>query len=195
MSDDLVDRLRSEAAFAAPFRSIQLTQAADEIAALQARVAELEAERDEELRFDLVRFENGQFDFRGGPVPAIANYFAQMFDAGEGKYFNHMEIEFDHPEAGPMVLSAQRRNGETPNQQRLAAQARAEAAEALLSEAAKALMNIERIYYMEATKPDPTTVRRMAARMNGVANDVLTSLTIESETIARIVAQVKEDRG
>lgn len=46
MSDDLVDRLRSEAAFAAPFRSIQLTQAADEIAALQARVAELETERD-----------------------------------------------------------------------------------------------------------------------------------------------------
>ena len=43
MSDDLVDRLRSEAAFAAPFRSIQLTQAADAIAALQARVAELEA--------------------------------------------------------------------------------------------------------------------------------------------------------
>ena len=40
----------------------------------------------------LVSFENGQFDFSGGPVRYIAEYFAQMFESGEGEYFNHMEI-------------------------------------------------------------------------------------------------------
>lgn len=75
----------------------------------------------------LVRFANGQFDFSAGPVQYIAEYFAQMFESGDGKYFNNMEIEFDHAKAGPMVLSAQRREGKTPVQQRKEAEAEAKA--------------------------------------------------------------------
>lgn len=143
--DDLVERLRNTPNWMregfqdwkdntmvydrAPF------EAADEITALRARLEAVEKERDEGLRFELVRFENGQFDLRGGPVPAIAEYFAQMFQAGEGTYFNHLEIEFDHPQAGPMVLSAQRRDGQTPNQQKRSAEVRAEKAEAALEDA------------------------------------------------------------
>lgn len=66
-------------------------------------------------------------------------------------------------------------------------EARAEAAETLLSEVVRALINIERIYYMEAANPDPATIRRMAAQMNGVANTVLSSLSLESEEVARIM--------
>ena len=78
----------------------------------------------------LVKFENGQFDFRGGPVQYIAEYFAQMMDAGEGKYFNNMEIAFSHQDAGEMVLSVQRKSGKTPIQQRKEAEAQLAAANA-----------------------------------------------------------------
>ena len=78
----------------------------------------------------LVKFENGQFDFRGGPVQYIAEYFAQMMEAGEGKYFNNMEIAFSHHDAGEMVLSVQRKSGKTPIQQRKEAEAERDAANA-----------------------------------------------------------------
>jgi hypothetical protein len=92
----------------------------------------------------LVRFEDGQFDFSAGPVRYIAEYFAQMFEAGGGKYFNNMEIEFGHPKAGPMILSAQRRAGKTPVQQRKDAEAEAKQLRERVAELEAALREIER---------------------------------------------------
>lgn len=88
----------------------------------------------------LVKFENGQFDFRGGPVQYIAEYFAQMMDAGEGKYFNNMEIAFSHHDAGEMVLSVQRKSGKTPIQQRKEAEAERDAANARADQARDAAL-------------------------------------------------------
>jgi hypothetical protein len=80
----------------------------------------------------LVRFENGQFDLTAGPIPAIAEYLAQMMEDGNGEYFNFMEMQINHKSAGPMVLSLQRKNGRTPNELR-------KEAEAKLSKAVEAL--------------------------------------------------------
>lgn len=70
----------------------------------------------------LVRFENGQFDFTGGPVAFIAEYLAQLMESGD-EYYNNMEVRVDHPKAGPMVLTLQRVLGKTPTEQRKAAEA------------------------------------------------------------------------
>lgn len=48
--------------------------------------------------------------------------------------------------------------------------------EAKLAKAVDALTQIERAYYQEATNPSPETVRRMAARMNGIARDTQNAL-------------------
>ena len=57
-----------------------------------------------------------------------------------------------------------------------ATEARAKTAEAKLETAVEALTQIERAYYQEATNPSPETVRRMAARMNGIARDTQNAL-------------------
>ena len=57
-----------------------------------------------------------------------------------------------------------------------ATEARAKTAEAKLETAVEALTQIERAYYQEATNPSPETVRRMAARMNGIAKDTQNTL-------------------
>ena len=54
--------------------------------------------------------------------------------------------------------------------------ARIEELEAKLAKAVEALTQIERAYYQEATNPRPETVRRMAARMNGIARDTQNTL-------------------
>lgn len=51
------------------------------------------------------------------------------------------------------------------------AEAYAEELEAKLAKAVVGLTQIERAYYQEATNPSPETIRRMAARMNGIARD------------------------
>ena len=124
MIDDLKKRLRHW-----PYQGAAQFEAAD-------RIEELERERDDltnritametgdwsEVR--LVRFENGQLDLAAGPIPVIAEYLAQMMEDGEGKYFNFMEMQINHKSAGPMVLSLQRKNGQTPNELRKAAEAK-----------------------------------------------------------------------
>jgi multidrug efflux pump subunit AcrA (membrane-fusion protein) len=70
-----------------------------------------------------------------------------------------MEIEFYHPLAGEMVLSAQRKRGQTPNQQRLAAEARAERAEAQLAQAVEALRDLLAVV-LTAKSPDVTVRMR-----------------------------------
>jgi hypothetical protein len=72
----------------------------------------------------LVRFENGQLDLSAGPIPVLAEYLAQMMQNGEDKHFNFMEMQIDHKSAGPMVLSLQRKSGQTPNELRKAAEAK-----------------------------------------------------------------------
>ena len=109
------------------------------------RIEQLERERDEqEAKIDaltsgdwskarLVRFENGQFDFSGGPVAFIAEYLAQCMEAAGG-YHNNMEVKVDHPKAGPMFVTLQRIHGKTPAQQRKEAESKlAKAVEALRS--------------------------------------------------------------
>ena len=105
------------------------------IAALRAQLAEASTriaamESGDWSEVKLVRFENGQMDISAGPIPVIAEYLAQMMQDGEGKYFNYIEMTFDHKIAGPMTLSLQRKNGKTPNQLRKEAEARADRAEA-----------------------------------------------------------------
>ena len=61
---------------------------------------------------------------------------------------------------------------------------RIEELEAKLAKAVEALTQIERAYYQEATNPGPETIRRMAARMNGIARDAqnaIAELTGEPE--------------
>lgn len=101
-----------------------------QLAEAHTRIEAMESGDWSELK--LVRFENGQMDITAGPIPAIAEYLAQMMQDGEGKYFNFMEVSINHNTAGPMTLSLQRKNGKTPNQLREEEQARAEAAEAAL---------------------------------------------------------------
>lgn len=125
MSDDLVDRLRWNRSLTGGERHAL----ADRIKALEAQVDEYTG------GFRLKKFENGQFDFSGGPIPHIANYFAEVMEIGEGKYFNNMEIAFSHPNAGEMILTAQRVKGKTPAQQR-------KEAEAKLSKAVEVLVRI-----------------------------------------------------
>lgn len=83
---------------------------------LHDRITAMETGDWSEVR--LVRFENGQFDLTAGPIPAIAEYLAQMMEDGKGEYFNFMEMQINHKSAGPMVLSLQRKNGKTPNELR-----------------------------------------------------------------------------
>ena len=104
-----------------------LTKERDE---LHDRITAMETGDWSEVR--LVRFENGQFDLTAGPIPAIAEYLAQMMEDGKGEYFNFMEVQINHKSAGPMVLSLQRKHGNTPNELRKAAEAKlAKAVEAL----------------------------------------------------------------
>ena len=133
MTDDkeLIARLRDEHV------SASRTEAADRIEALTKereelhdRITAMETGDWSEVR--LVRFENGQFDLTAGPIPAIAEYLAQMMEDGKGEYFNFMEVQINHKSAGPMVLSLQRKHGKTPNELR-------KAAEAKLAKAVKAL--------------------------------------------------------
>lgn len=137
----------------------------------------------------LVRFENGQFDFSGGPVRYIGEYFAQMFESGEGEYFNHMEISFSHPKAGPMVLSVQRRNGMTPNDQRKAAQAEAARLRALLDEARLLLSDAitDLRTYVDAEYPEQQRAQYEVVRRKW-ENDMELVRRIEA-TIAKIGGQ------
>ncbi len=104
-----------------------------QLAEAHTRIEAMESGDWSELK--LVRFENGQMDITAGPIPAIAEYLAQMMQDGEGKYFNFMEVSINHNTAGPMTLSLQRKNGKTPNQLRKEAEARADRAEAALADA------------------------------------------------------------
>lgn len=96
-----------------------LTKERDE---LHDRITAMETGDWSEVR--LVRFENGQFDLTAGPIPAIAEYLAQMMEDGKGEYFNFMEVQINHKSAGPMVLSLQRKHGKTPNELRKEAEAK-----------------------------------------------------------------------
>lgn len=140
----------------------QAQEALDRAIAAEAEVERLSAVLIGEFdNVRLVRFENGQFDFSGGPVRYIAEYFAQMFESGEGEYFNHMEISFSHPKAGPMVLSVQRRNGMTPNEQRKAAQAEAAQLRALLDDARAAMAPLQDMEaWTENAEPDEIVIVR-----------------------------------
>jgi len=111
-------------------------QGLDKDVAAAERIEELVKERDElNIRITametgdwskvrLVRFENGQLDLSAGPIPAIAEYLAQMMEDGKGEYFNFMEVQISHKSAGPMILSLQRKNGKTPNELRKATEAK-----------------------------------------------------------------------
>jgi hypothetical protein len=48
--------------------------------------------------------------------------------------------------------------------------------EAKLAKAVEGLMQIERTYYQEAANPSPETIRRMSARMNGIAYAALAEI-------------------
>lgn len=109
----------------------EITSLRTQLAEVQARIAAMESGDWSEVK--MVRFENGQMDITAGPIPAIAEYLAQMMQDGEGKYFNYMEVSIDHKTAGPMTLSLQRKNGKTPNQLRKEAEDRADRAEAALA--------------------------------------------------------------
>ena len=54
--------------------------------------------------------------------------------------------------------------------------------EAKLAKAVEGLMQIERIYYQEATNPSPETIRRMSTRMNGIAYAALTEINEDGDT-------------
>jgi hypothetical protein len=134
MSDDLIKRVLLSG-------GLRLSEA------IRNRIEELERERDDltnritametgdwsEVR--LVRFENGQLDLAAGPIPVIAEYLAQMMEDGEDKYFNFMEMQIDHKSAGPMVLSLQRKNGQTPNELRKESEAKLTQALSLVEDA------------------------------------------------------------
>lgn len=63
------------------------------------------------------------------------------------------------------------------------AEAYAEELEAKLAKAVVGLTQIERAYYQEATNPSPETIRRMAARMNGIARDTQNAIAeLKGET-------------
>ena len=127
MSDEeLIARLRKGET---PMANHYMDEAADRIEALTKerdelhnRITAMETGDWSEVR--LVRFENGQFDLTAGPIPAIAEYLAQMMEDGKGEYFNFMEVQINHKSAGPMVLSLQRKHGKTPNELRKAAEAK-----------------------------------------------------------------------
>lgn len=122
-----------------------ITALRSQLADASTRIAAMESGDWSEVK--LVRFENGQMDISAGPIPVIAEYLAQMMQDGEGKYFNYMEMTFDHKIAGQMTLSLQRKNGKTPNQLRKEAEARADRAKAdlqamtLLKEKAEKALN------------------------------------------------------
>ena len=60
---------------------------------------------------------------------------------------------------------------------------RIEELEAKLAKAVVGLTQIERAYYQEATNPSPETIRRMAARMNGIARDTQNAIAeLKGET-------------
>ena len=148
--DDLIKRLQYLGRVAKDYDQDHMTSADYEMipaVTKQAadRIEELERERDEqEAKIDaltsgdwskarLVRFENGQFDFSGGPVAFIAEYLAQCMEAAGG-YHNNMEVRVDHPKAGPMFVTLQRIHGKTPAQQRNEAEAKLAKAVAALQE-------------------------------------------------------------
>ncbi|MDG3089207.1 hypothetical protein P7F88_25425 [Vibrio hannami] len=58
--------------------------------------------------------------------------------------------------------------------------------EAALDLAVGALTRIERAYYMEAIKPSPEHIRKMAARMNKIARDAQNALRALSERRPRM---------
>lgn len=131
MSDEeLIARLRDLGFNLTDAAADRIEALSKERVELNDRIIAMETGDWSEVR--LVRFENGQFDLTAGPIPAIAEYLAQMMEDGNGEYFNFMEMQINHKSAGPMVLSLQRKNGRTPNELRKEAEAKlAKAVEAL----------------------------------------------------------------
>lgn len=112
-----------------------------ELAEARAQVAAMETGDWSDVR--LVRFADGKLDISAGPVPAIAEYLAQMMEAKEGEFHNYMAMEINHPKAGPMELTLQRKFGKTPHELKVEAvsaldAAKAEARREALKEAAAA---------------------------------------------------------
>ena len=130
----------------------------------------------------LVKFENGQFDFRGGPVQYIAEYFAQMMDAGEGKYFNNMEIAFSHQDAGEMVLSVQRKSGKTPIQQRKEAEDERDAANARADRARDAALEDVAVMahaFAAENQWHPSSVTKLVTRILALRDKPAPAVTVQ----------------
>lgn len=132
-----------------------------------AEIARLRAEN-EALRtgdwsnLRLVRFENGQFDFSGSPVQYIAEFFAQAMENGEDDHFNNMEIQFDHPKTGAMVLTVQRKQGLTPAEQRKKAEAERDAA----------LAQVARLQHLIRAASDPDFLWGAMDNVNDMDADI-----------------------
>ena len=132
----------------------------------------------------LVKFENGQFDLMGGPVQYIAEYFAQMMEAGEGKYFNNMEIAFSHHDAGEMVLSVQRKSGKTPIQQRKEAEDERDAANARADRARDAALEDVAVMahaFAAENQWHPSSVTKLVTRILALRDKPAPGATEEAE--------------
>lgn len=77
-----------------------------------------------------------EFNIKVGIVPLIAAHLAATFKAMGGK--NYIQIEVNHDELGPLVLTMQRRLGKLPAVVAAEEKARADAAEAKLEALAAA---------------------------------------------------------
>lgn len=151
-----------------------------------------------------LKFENGQFDFRGGPVQYIAEYFAQMMDAGEGKYFNNMEIAFSHQDAGEMVLSVQRKSGKTPIQQRKEAEDERDAANARADRARDAALEDVAVMahaFAAENQWHPSSVTKLVTRILALRDKPAPAVTvrgwqpIETLPIGECVILIYDDQS
>jgi hypothetical protein len=62
-------------------------------------------------------------ELEGGPIPAIADYMANMLGMmGDEKPSNYVQMEVHHREHGWMILNLQRKSGETPHALRVKAE-------------------------------------------------------------------------
>lgn len=67
-------------------------------------------------------------ELEGGPIPAIAEYLANMLGMRTDTPSNYVQMEVNRADLGAMILTLQRCAGKTPHQLRVEAEAKAAAA-------------------------------------------------------------------
>jgi hypothetical protein len=97
-------------------------------------------------------------ELEGGPIPAIAEYLANMLGMQGDAPSNYVSMEVNRADVGAMVLTLQRCSGKTPHQLRKDAEDRAALLKASLSDF------MENPAFQVAIGGNPTAVDAMMAR-------------------------------